>query len=120
MEDCIFCKIVAKEIPSDIVLENSEFLAFHDINPKAPVHILIIPKSHYDSFQDIPPVVMANMTPFVQEVATKLGVAKSGYRLITNIGKNGGQEVGHIHFHLLGGAKLKWGHFSDSNPQGNL
>ena len=117
MSACIFCKIVKKEISSDTLFENSEFLAFHDINPKAPVHILIIPKKHYQSFQDIPPVMMATMTPLIQELAVKMGVDKSGYRLITNVGENGGQEVGHIHFHLLGGAKLKWEHFTDADPK---
>ncbi len=120
MSNCIFCKIVNKEIPSNVVLENENFLAFHDINPKAPVHILIIPKKHFKSFQDIESQTMSEMTPFIQEVAKVMGVDKSGYRLITNIGENGGQEVEHIHFHLLGGAKLKWEHLSDSNPQENL
>lgn len=120
MNNCIFCKIVAKEIPSDTVFENNEFLAFHDLNPKAPVHILIIPKLHYKSFQELPAEIMANMTKFIQELAVKFGVDRSGYRIITNIGENGGQEVGHIHFHLLGGTKLKWEHLSDSNPKNML
>jgi histidine triad (HIT) family protein len=120
MEDCIFCKIARKEIPSNPVLESDKFLAFHDINPKAPVHILVIPKEHYDSFHQLPAEVMAEMVPFIHEVTEKTGVDKSGYRVITNIGENGGQEVKHIHFHILGGAKLKWGHFSDSDPKNNL
>jgi len=117
---CIFCKIVAEEIPSDRILENDKFIAFHDINPKAPVHILVIPKEHFQSFQDTPPSLMSEMTAFIQEVAKKVGVDKSGYRVISNIGENGGQEVGHLHIHLLGGAKLKWEHFSDSDPKNNL
>ena len=114
---CLFCKIINKEIPSNIILENDEFLAFHDINPKAPIHILAIPKIHVDSFNELNPDLMANMTKFIQDIAKEVKIDKSGYRVITNIGENGGQEVKHLHFHVLGGAKLKWGHFSDANPQ---
>ena len=114
---CLFCKIIKKEIPSNIVLENDDFLAFRDINPKAPVHILAIPKLHVDSFIQTTPQMMAGMTSFIQEVTEKENIKDSGYRVITNIGDNGGQEVGHLHFHVLGGAKLSWGHFSDSDPK---
>ena len=114
---CIFCKIVNKEIPSNPVMESDDFFAFHDLNPKAPVHILIIPKQHVDSFNEVSAEMMGKMTPFIQEVAEHVGVTKSGYRVITNIGENGGQEVQHLHWHLLGGAKLKWGHFSDADPK---
>jgi len=114
---CLFCKIVNKEIPSNLVHENEEFMAFHDINPKAPVHILVIPKVHVDSFNDVKGEMMAKMTPFIQEVADKAGVRQTGYRLITNIGDDGGQEVEHLHIHLLGGAKLRWGHFADADPK---
>lgn len=117
---CLFCKIVNKEIPANIISENDNYLAFHDINPKAPVHILVIPKTHFDSFIDVTPEVMAGMTSFIQEVAREMKIDESGYRVITNVGENGGQEVKHLHFHLLGGAKLAWGHFSDSNPKDNL
>lgn len=114
---CIFDKIIAGEIPSNKVLENDEFLAFHDINPKAPIHILIIPKKHYSNFQEVNPAVMSNMTKFIQEVAVVLGVDKSGYRLVTNCGENGGQEVMHLHFHLLGGTMLKWTNDHIDNPK---
>lgn len=117
---CLFCKIVNKEIPSNIELEDSNFLAFHDINPKAPVHLLVIPKQHFDSFNDVTAATMANMTDFIQKLVKKVDIEESGYRLITNIGKNGGQEVGHLHFHVLGGAKLKFGHFTDANPQSSM
>ncbi len=117
---CIFCKIVNKEIPSNIVMENDDFLAFHDINPKAPIHILAIPKIHVDSFNEVSPETMAGMTSFIQGVAKEVGIDKTGYRVITNVGDDGGQEVKHLHFHILGGGKLKWGHFSDSNPKENL
>ena len=114
---CLFCKIVNKEIPANIELENENFLAFHDINPKAPVHILAIPKLHVDSFNEVSPEMMADMTKFIQDVAKKVNIDKSGYRVITNIGENGGQEVKHLHFHILGGARLKWGHFADADPK---
>lgn len=114
---CIFCKIVNKEIPANIELENDDFIAFHDINPKAPVHILAIPKLHVDSFNEVTPQTMSGMTSFIQQVAKEVGIDKTGYRVITNIGENGGQEVQHLHFHILGGAKLKWGHFSDADPK---
>jgi len=114
---CLFCKIIKKEIPSNIVLENDDFLAFHDINPKAPVHILAIPKSHVDSFNDVNPNMMKDMTKFMQDVAKEVNIDKNGYRIITNIGENGAQEIKHLHFHLLGGAKLIWSHLSDSNPK---
>ena len=110
---CIFCKIVNNEIPSNKVLENDEFVAFHDMYPKAPIHILIIPKEHVECFQDTSADIMAKMTPFIQEVAKVTGVEKSGYRLITNNGDDGGQEVKHLHFHLLGGGKLKFEHLTD-------
>jgi len=117
---CLFCKIVNKEIPSNIIYENDEFLAFHDINPKAPVHLLAIPKVHVDSFNELSPELMGTMTSFIQEVAKEVKIDKSGYRVITNIGENGGQEVKHLHFHILGGAKLKWGHLSDADPKGHF
>jgi histidine triad (HIT) family protein len=105
---CIFCKIIKGEIPSNKVAENESFFAFHDINPQAPIHVLIIPKLHVECFQDTTSEIMAEMTPFIQEVAEKLGLDANGYRLITNNGDDGGQEVKHLHFHLLGGTKLKW------------
>ena len=117
---CLFCKIIKKEIPANVILENNDFMAFHDINPKAPVHILAIPKTHINSFIDVTPETMAGMTSFIQDIAKEVKIEKSGYRVITNIGENGGQEVPHLHFHILGGSKLKWGHFSDSDPKNNL
>jgi len=104
----IFEKIVAGEIPCNKVYENSDFLAFHDINPKAPIHVLAIPKKCYGSFQSVDPEVMVGLTSFIQEVAKKLGLDECGYRVITNIGYDGGQEVPHLHFHILGGTRLKW------------
>ena len=100
---CIFCKIVKGEIPNQTILEDEKFLAFNDINPTRKIHVLIIPKEHYDSFDVTPPKVMSEMTEFIQKVSNVLGVKQSGYRLITNIGDDGGQEVHHLHFHLIGG-----------------
>jgi len=117
---CLFCKIVNNEIPANIVLESDDFIAFHDINPKAPVHILAIPKIHIDSFNEVTSKLMGKMSSFIQDVAKEVQIDKSGYRVITNIGENGGQEVKHLHFHILGGAKLKWEHFSDADPKSNL
>jgi histidine triad (HIT) family protein len=114
---CLFCKIVNKEIPANIELENENFLAFHDINPKAPTHILAIPKIHVESFNEVTPETMAGMTNFIKEVTKKVGIDKRGYRVITNVGEDGGQEVKHLHFHILGGAKLAWGHFADADPK---
>ncbi len=117
---CIFCQIVKGEIPSNKVLEDEEFIAFHDINPVAPVHILIIPKMHVENFQSVSPELIAKMTPFIQRVAKELCLDKAGYRLVTNNGHDGGQEVGHLHFHLLGGAKLKWTHLTDHDTHKSL
>jgi len=117
---CIFCKIVEGEIPSNKILENEDFIAFHDINPAAPIHVLVIPKEHIDSFQETPSEIMAKMTPFIQEVAKKLGLDETGYRLITNIGDDGGQEVKHLHFHILGGGKLIWKHFVKDDPHKSI
>lgn len=103
---CIFCKIVNKEIPNKTILEDEQFLAFEDINPARKVHALVIPKAHYESFQEVPALVMKDMTNFIQKTAQKLGLEENGYRMITNIGKHGGQEVAHLHFHLLGGERV--------------
>jgi histidine triad (HIT) family protein len=117
---CIFCNIVNGEIPSNKILENDNFIAFHDINPQAPIHILIIPKIHVNSFNEVQAKTMGDMTLFMQEVAKIIGVDKTGYRIISNIGKDGGQEVDHLHFHLLGGRKLHFSHQTDANARDNL
>ncbi|STQ85988.1 histidine triad nucleotide-binding protein [Helicobacter muridarum] len=105
-EKTIFEKIVDKEIPSKVVLEDSDFLAFHDIAPKAPVHVLIIPKKWIKDFNGIDSELMGKMSEFILKVADVTGVKESGYRLVTNIGPDSGQEVPHLHFHLLGKKKL--------------
>ena len=104
----IFEKIVSGEIPCNKVLENDKFLAFYDINPKAPIHILAIPKICVKDFEGAESSLLGELSDFIKEVTAKTGLDKKGYRIITNIGADGGQEVPHLHFHILGGAKLKW------------
>ena len=100
---CIFCKIVKGELPNKTVMENDKFLAFEDISPAAKVHVLVIPKEHYESFDVFPTSMMGEMSQFIKDVAAKLNLKENGYRVITNIGDNGGQLVHHLHFHILGG-----------------
>jgi histidine triad (HIT) family protein len=107
--DCIFCKIVDGEIPSRKVFENDEVLAFHDIAPQAPTHVLIIPKKHIPSMKDVQPEdwrLIGEVHRAAQAIARELGIEATGYRLINNCGSDAGQVVFHIHYHLLGGAKL--------------
>lgn len=102
----VFSKIIKGEIPCNKVYENDEFLAFYDIAPKAKVHILAIPKKELKDFNEIDAALMGKMSEFILEVVEKVGIKSSGYRLITNIGKDSGQEVPHLHFHILGGERL--------------
>lgn len=109
MEDCLFCKIVKGEIPSTKVYEDDEILAFKDINPMAPVHILVIPKKHYNDISEITEQnaeIVAKIHLVINKIAKEQGIAESGYRIITNCKEDSGQEVKHLHFHLLGGKKL--------------
>ncbi len=109
--DCIFCKIVKGEIPSKKAFESDTLLAFHDINPVAPTHILIIPKEHIQSASDINSEnssLVANIFETAARLAGECGLLEDGYRIVTNIGKNGGQSVPHLHFHLIGGRQLQW------------
>ncbi|MFB9235918.1 histidine triad nucleotide-binding protein [Plantactinospora siamensis] len=108
-DDCLFCKIVAGEIPATIVRETPRTLAFRDIAPKAPVHILVIPKEHFGdvvTLAEADPEVTAEVMGTAAVVAEYEGLAADGFRLIFNTGPNGGQEVPHAHAHLLGGAPL--------------
>lgn len=107
-EKTIFEKIVSGELPSKKVLENDKFLAFYDISPKAPVHILAIPKECVKDFDCADSHLLGELCGFAQEVVKKVGIDQSGYRIITNIGVDGGQEVPHLHLHILGGTKLKF------------
>ena len=109
--ECLFCKIVKKEIPSKIVFENEQILAFKDIDPKAPVHVLIIPKKHIAGINDITAddnELLGKLLNSAKEIAAKEKIDKGGYRLVINNGKDAGQAVDHIHVHLLGGRKLSW------------
>lgn len=107
MDDCIFCKIIKGEIPGQIIHETEDILVIRDINPKAPVHDLLIPKKHILDLNDLDDKDLASELLLVaKEVAKKEGIKKGGYRLIANTGKNGGQLVPHLHFHLLGGKNL--------------
>ncbi len=107
--DCIFCQIVAGKIPSEILYQDEEVIAFRDINPQAPIHLLIIPKRHIPSLthlseEELP--LIGHMVNAANELAKKEGISKSGYRLVINCGKQGGQLVPHLHMHLLGGRRL--------------
>ena len=108
--DCVFCQIVSKKIPSDIVYQGGEVLAFRDINPQAPVHLLVIPKKHIASLaelaeEELP--LMGHMVSVASKLAEREGVSESGYRLVINCGREGGQLVPHLHLHLLGGRQLR-------------
>lgn len=109
MEDCIFCKIIKGEIPSNKVYEDDEILAFHDINPAAPIHILVIPKKHISMLTDLKEEderLIGKIYITINKIAEKEGFKEAGYRVIANCGKDSGQEVMHIHFHILGGKVL--------------
>lgn len=106
---CLFCKIVNKEIKADIVWEDSDVLAFRDIHPLAPVHILIIPKKHIKSVNDLigaDTQLAGKIIIAAKEIAEKVNIKNGGYKLLFRVGRDGGQEIGHIHMHLLGGARL--------------
>jgi histidine triad (HIT) family protein len=107
MSDCLFCKLIAGEIPAKVVYEDDDVLAFDDINPQLPVHTLIIPKTHYDHIgDDVPAETLGKIFSTVKKVAALKGVEESGYRIIANTGEDGRQTVHHLHVHVLGGAQL--------------
>lgn len=107
-QDCIFCKIVAGEIPSSKVYEDENVLAFRDINPLAPVHVLVIPKRHLASVAELDPAdpLLGQLMDAIHKVAAATGLTESGYRVVTNVGKDSGQVVFHLHLHVLGGQTL--------------
>lgn len=110
MDDCIFCKIVNGEIASKFLYEDDEFIAFSDINPIAPIHILIIPKTHIASADDIDEensYLIGKIFRIASKLAKDMGL-ENGYRVVNNCKEDGGQSVGHIHFHLLGGRQMLW------------
>ncbi|MFH1381167.1 MAG: histidine triad nucleotide-binding protein [Candidatus Omnitrophota bacterium] len=111
MTDCIFCKILEGKIPSKIVYEDQKFLAFEDIKPKAPVHILLIPKKHIARVRDVKEEnkeLLGDLLLTADAIAKKNNIAESGYRTVINCNKDAGQEVPHLHLHILGGKKLSW------------
>jgi histidine triad (HIT) family protein len=108
--DCIFCKIIAKEIPGDILYEDEQVLAFRDIQPATPIHILIVPKKHIPSVNEATEEdekLLGHLHLVAKKIAQDEGIAERGYRLVINTGKEGGQVIFHIHLHLMGGKKLK-------------
>ena len=108
-ENCIFCKIIAKEIPSDLLYQDDLVTAFRDIQPAAPIHILIVPNKHIPSINEVVPedeALIGHLHLVAQKLALKEGIAERGYRLVINTGDEGGQVVYHLHMHLMGGKKL--------------
>jgi histidine triad (HIT) family protein len=111
MSDCLFCKMVAGDIKPDIVHDTPRVLAFRDINPQAPVHILVIPKRHIPTLDDFPaddPDLAGELLSAARAVAAQAGLAEGGYRTVINCGADGGQAVYHLHLHVLGGRQLHW------------
>ena len=109
MEDCLFCKIIKGEIPSTKVYEDDEILAFNDISPAAPIHILVIPKkhiSHVTELQKEDEALVGKIYSIINKIAKQEGVDESGFRIVVNCKEDGGQEVPHLHFHIIGGKKL--------------
>ncbi len=111
MVDCLFCKIISKEINSDILFEDDDVLAFKDINPQAPIHFLIVPKKHISTINDLQQEdekTTGKMILTAQSLAKQENIDEKGYRLVFNCNRDGGQEVYHIHLHLLGGRQMQW------------
>ncbi|MFA5983418.1 MAG: histidine triad nucleotide-binding protein [Methylococcaceae bacterium] len=109
MDDCLFCKMVAGEIKPDVVYEDDHVLAFRDINPQGPVHILVIPKVHCATLNDLGDTELSGrLLQALIKVAGQEGLAEEGYRTIINCNRNGGQEVYHLHLHLIGGRQMRW------------
>lgn len=112
MTDCVFCKIASKEIPSEIVYEDDMIVSFKDLEPQAPVHVLIVPKKHIKSLSEATEqdkaVISHIMVDVVAQLAKKFKIASDGFRVVVNTGKMGGQTVPHLHFHLLGGRDMQW------------
>jgi len=111
MENCLFCKIISGDIPSQKVYEDENCLAFRDVSPKAPVHILLVPKIHVANIHSIPDEndnIAKNLFSAISKIVKEQNLAQDGYRLVTNCGENGGQTVFHLHIHILGGTKMGW------------
>jgi histidine triad (HIT) family protein len=111
MTDCLFCKIIAREIPGSIVYEDDHMLAFNDINPQAPTHVLLVPKRHIASLDDLTPgddQIMGELARRAAAIARGRGISAGGYRTVFNTNRDAGQTVFHIHLHLLGGRSMQW------------
>jgi histidine triad (HIT) family protein len=111
MTDCIFCRIGAKQISARVVMEDDEVLAFEDLNPQAPVHVLVIPKRHIAALKNVQQqdrALLGHLLAVATQVAQKKGIEESGYRVVANTGDNGGQTVSHLHLHVLGGRRMTW------------
>jgi histidine triad (HIT) family protein len=108
---CLFCRIVRGEIPADRVMETEDLVAFRDIDPKAPVHVLLVPREHIPSLDDLEPhhaELVGGLHLAAREIARREGLSESGWRVVTNVGEDAGQSVAHLHVHLLGGRRLRW------------
>jgi histidine triad (HIT) family protein len=112
MTDCIFCRIVSGEIPAQVVRRTKEMVAFRDLNPQAPTHVLVVPATHYGAARDATGAdgerMLGRLVAFSTDIARELGLDDGGYRIVTNTGRDGGQSVGHLHLHLLGGRAMGW------------
>jgi histidine triad (HIT) family protein len=109
--DCIFCKIAKGEIPSNKIYEDDKVLAFHDISKEAPVHFLVIPKAHIESINNINEEnskIISHIFTVISKIVKEISISDTGYRIVNNCGKDGGQSVDHLHFHVLGQRELKW------------
>ncbi|MFH1415792.1 MAG: histidine triad nucleotide-binding protein [Elusimicrobiota bacterium] len=108
MDDCIFCKIINEEIESKILHKDEDVIAFNDISPQAPVHVLVVPREHSETLNTADSNTIQKCMNVAKELAVSLGIDEDGYRVVINCNKMGGQEVGHLHVHLLGGRQMKW------------
>ncbi len=112
MTDCIFCRIASGDIPAKIAKKSPDAVAFYDLNPQAPTHLLVIPTRHYGAVRDAKgaegQALLGKLLAFAAEVASEQGLDTGGYRIVTNTGSDGGQSVFHLHLHLLGGRRLAW------------
>ena len=109
--DCVFCKIIDGDIPSEIIYEDEDVIAFDDLDPQAPIHFLVIPKKHIKSLEELDENdshLIGKIFLAIRQIARKKGIAETGYRIVNNIGENGGQTVPHIHFHVLGDRSMQW------------
>ena len=109
MSDCLFCKIASGEIPATVVSKNDDYLAFRDINPQAPTHLLAIPVRHVASLNEVKgEQMLGELMSFARDVAREAGLANKGYRVVVNTNHDGGQTVNHLHLHILGGREMRW------------